>query len=526
MSRTAPLVFLAFALFSRNALAAVDEETIDDPLAQHARETSATPATVEAKNEAKNEPAGAPRFHLDVFAYVSIDTKWTRDDVAPSLGEDVARARLRTTLGVEGGAPKSLRYVLEARLSLEARGKRAPSGESWPLERATYLYEALPTAAYVEVPLGAWLRARVGEQVVAWGRMDLASAADVLERRDLREPPTIDPTYVRLPTPTVRFDGKLGAALDATLAWTVVSMPHKYDLLGNSWAILGPGFFESAGSLHDRLALLAASTDQTTFVRVQQALVDASSPSARLDGGELAARAVAHVGGVDLGATYGWVRTKLPVIDVDPVLRDFRGDAQSGAALLRALQDGRPLLSTSYPRYHQLALDLEGVAGPLTLSWELGFTPKRPLYVQDPSGFPVRSDSGLAQVGVRAQYVRDERFVASLEADLFEAVDAPPPGLGPYVLFGVHRAIGALVASLDVTPWKKHVLDLGVIGTTSGPSLALLPRYAFELDEAWTLGLAAAFFPRLRAREASAPLTLSDVQVGRDFAQAFVRYRR
>ena len=508
-----------------------EEEVIDDPL-------STAPKPDPAQTKAAKTPAGppsetestGPELHLDLWARQFVDTKWTRDDEAPSLGEDVVRSRLRTTIGVTGGSFTSIRYAVEVRLDLEARGKRAESGASWPIARASYLYEALPMAAYVEVPIGQRLRVRAGEQVVSWGRMDLASAADVLERRDLREPPAVDPSGLRLPTPTVRADLDLGDTFDVTLAWSVVSLPHRFDVLGTSWALLGPGVLGGSGPTRSNLERIAASMDQTTFVRLQRSLVDSSAPSARLDGGDLAARMTAHVGGLDLAFTYGWVRTKLPVLEVDPLLRNYRGGVSDGVALMNALNEGRTLMSASYPRYHQLALDAEGTAGPLTISWELGLTPKRPLFVTDASGFPVRNDAPLGQLGVRAQYAHEGQgggaIVAALELDAFEALASPPEGSGPYVAFGRARTLLTALGSLGLTLGKKHVVELGGLVTSSGPSIALLPRYSYELDQHWTVGLAGSFFPRLREARQDGGLTLADVQSGRDFGELFARYRR
>jgi hypothetical protein len=540
---TGALVIGAIAATAASAWGAEgDEEVIDDPLAHApAVSSSSTSASANAGAGASagtnagagaGASAGAPRFHVDVWMRSFVDTKWTRDDVAPSLGEDVVRERLRTTFGVTGGNEGALKYALEVRLNLEARAKKGPSGGPL-LDRDTWLYEAIPTAAFVEVPIGDRVRVRAGEQVVAWGRMDLASAADVLERRDLREPPSVDPSGLRLPTPTIRTDVHVSDAIDATFAWTVVAMPHKYELFGSSWALVGPGVI-GAAPMRATIERFAGAMDQTQFVRLQQALVDASTPSARLDGGEIAARFEAHVGGADLGLTYGWIRSKLPVIDVDPLLRNYRGGIADGAAILQALNDGRQLFSTSFPRYHQLALDLEGTAGPFTLSWELGFTPKRALFTTPntalvpsdlASGFPVRADAPLVQAGVRAQLVQGDTIVAA-EVDGFEVTEDPPPGGGAWLGFGAHRMLLAGLASVETRVLDEHVLDLGVLTTSSGPSLALMPRWSWELDDAWSLGLAASFFPKLRTPPARDGVTLADVLYDRDFVEAFVRWRR
>lgn len=444
----------------------------------------------------------ADELHVDVHHRTTVDTHWSSDPVAPSLAEDVVRSWLRTTLSAAGGT--ATRYRLDVRLDLETRAKDG-------LKRSTYLYDAIPLAAYVDVPIGQKLRIKLGEQIVSWGRMDLASAADVLDRRDLRTP--LDPTH--LPTPTIRAD--FHGAIGLSLAWSVVSRPHRFDLAGSSWSVLNPGILGTVAG-RDTLHRIATSTDASTFMRVQDAFLQASSATPRIDGGDVAARATAHLGGADLALTYGYARTKLPILTVDQSLVDLitRGDLPSALALVRALDEGRPLVTSDYPRVHQLALDLEGTAGPFVLSWELGFSPSRPLYVRDRNGIPARADTPLAQGGLRAQYTRGETFAWVTEVDYFVAVKA-----NDYLLF--HRALFAASTLIRDVLARKHAVEGGALFTSSGPSVALTARYGYELSETWTIGCGATFFPRLR--EKTSAITLADVQVGRDYVELFVRAR-
>lgn len=498
------------AVFGGSATARAQEEVIDDPLAK------APPPAVATTS--------APELHLDVWERTTIDTHWTRDDVAPALGEDVLRTWLRTELSARGGSPSSLRYALDVRLDLEARAKK---GDATLLDRGTYLYDAVPLAAWVDAPIGERVRVRVGEQILSWGRLDLFSAADVLERRDLRVGPVIDPSWTRLPTPTVKLDATLGA-FDLSLAWGVVSLPHRFEIAGSSWALLGPGVLTGYDA-RTALNRVAASTDASTFVRVQDALVQATGPAPRLDGGDLAARATAHLGGADLAFTYGFVHTKLPAVTLDSSLRDVLltgGSLASEIALGTALNQGRSLLTTDYPRYHQFALDLEGTAGPLVLSWELGASTARPLYVSDPSGIPVPSDTPVVQGGLRAQYLRagegDDGLYFSAEIDGLAATRRSEV---PWVLLGRRGAILAVLASARKVV-RRHVVELGGLFTTSGPSLLVSGRYGYEISEGWTIGGGAMFFPRLREADVRDGLTLADVQVGRDYVELFARWRR
>lgn len=478
------------------------EETIDDP-------TASKPAVV--------APVEKPSdLHVDVWSRTTVDTHWSRDPIAPALSEDVARSWLRTSFGVAGETASTLRYRLDVRLDLEARAKKG-------LARDTYLYDAVPLAAYVDVPIGEKLRVKVGEQIVAWGRMDLASAADVLDRRDLRAGPTVDPSWTRLPTPTVRADWHASKTFDFTLAWSVVSRPHRFEIAGSSWALLGPGLLGTVNG-RDTLQRIAAATDASTFIRVQDAFVQASSAPPRIDGGDVAARSTAHLGGADLSFTYGYARTKLPVVVLHPALVELItvGNLPSVTSFAAALEGGERLIDTRYPRYHQFALDLEGNAGPFVLAWELGFSPRRPLYVNDPTGIPSARNTGLAQTGVRAQYTRGETFAVVAEADYFLATDNAPQG---YFLLGPRRSL--LVATLGVrdTLAKRHVLEGAAAMTSSGPSLLLSARYGYEVSDTFTVGLGGTFFPRLRGSRPG-ETTVADVQVGRDFVEVFVRARR
>lgn len=491
------------------ATAEAETEVIEDPLASK----PATPAKAPEPAPKVRAARAVDDLRIDLWQRSTIDTHWARDALAPALGEDVLRTWLRTSFSL-AGASERLRYKLDVRLDLEARAKAG-------LTRGAFLYDAQPLAAWVEVPIGQHVRATVGEQVVAWGRLDLASAADMLDRRDLRAGPTVDPSWSRLPIPAVRLDANV-SRFDLSLVWSVLSRPHRLELSGSSWAALGPGVL-STYDARRALGRIAASTDASTFVRVQDAWVSASSAAPLADGGDLAARATTHVGGANLGLTYGYLRSKLPVIVADRALVDVLtiGTLPTAFNLVSALEEGRPLLTTTYPRYQQLAFDVEGTAGSVVLAAEVGFSPSRPMYVPDPSSLPRRADTGLFQTGARAQWNRGETFTLVFEVDYFRAVEP-----AHYLLLGRRGAMLASSLAARKT-FDHHVLEGATVFTTSGPSLLLAARYGYELDETWTLGLGGTAFPRLRGGAGGSDgTTLADVQVGRDFVEVFVRARR
>jgi hypothetical protein len=194
-----------------------------------------------------------------------------------------------------------------------------------------------------------------------------------------------------------------------------------------------------------------------------------------------------------------------------------------------ALQTGERLMEATYDRYHQLALDLEGSAGSFVFAGEVGVSPERTLFVRDPStALPVGARAPLVQTGLRATYTRGETFAASVEASVFTATLAPAaaeramdraPG-GTYFVLGPHRRLGLVFAAVHEA-LGPHELDAALVLTTSGPSLAVVPRYAYRVSEPFALGLGGAFFAGPRGDDTS----LAAVQKGLDSVLVFVDLR-
>ncbi|MFI5300517.1 MAG: hypothetical protein ACHREM_20715, partial [Polyangiales bacterium] len=433
-----------------------------------------------------------------------------------------------------GGDVGETRWKLDVRLDLQARGKQAASG--FPIERPTTLYEATPVAAWIEVPISSATRLKIGEQVVRWSRMDLLPASDVLARVDLSSASIVDPSLSQLPTPTARFDATLSDAFDATIAWSVVSLPHRVDLFGSSWALVGPGLLDIAGATRGTIDRLANSLDSATFLRVQQALLetDTTSPSFFSGNfGDVAARLRWRTGGVDVTLSYGNAASKLPQLDIDPALAAVatRGDLESALQLVSALDQGRRLIAARYPRFHQVALDFEGTAGPFTLSWELGASPSRPLWLLDDSAFPQQANRPVLQASGRAQWIHDEGLSLVAEIGAMEAIssssDLDAERGHPLVVFGPSHALVVGMLSAHWAPSRSQAFDVGVVATSSGPSLAVTPRWEWTLDDHWSCGAFGGFFPDVRgAPSGPFDVRVADWLVGRDFVEAFVRVRR
>jgi hypothetical protein len=483
-------VALAVALWSSAALA--QEEVIEDPLLQKA---AAPPAPVKSTPQL---------WHLALFTRAATATSW--DDL-PGAPKDVLESRTRVLLSAGDKPSPRLKWEIGARFDALAHAPKHGG--------AAYLFEARPWEAYLDVGLAERLRLKVGNQIVAWGRLDVGSAADVLGAYDVREGPVIDVDALRIPTPTATLTWFPLDAFQLDLGYTPFFTPHRFDVAGTNWSLLGPN---SPGSFYGALARLRGQLDPASYQTIVGDLGRINAPDARPDNGEAAARATWRAGPYDLALTYGYVRSKVPSIEFSPdlvtLLASTTPNLTAAGRVSTALDAGERLVNASYDRYHQVALDLEGSAGSFVFAGEVGVSPERTLFVRDPdTALPIGVRTPVVQTGLKATYTKEESFAASVEASVFTATEGQAH---TYFVLGPHRRIGVLFAALH-KELGRHALDTAVIATTSGPSLAVVPRYGYRVLEPFAIGVGGAFFAGPRGDDTS----LASVQKGLDMVFVF-----
>ena len=487
------LVFLA------GPARAEDEEVIDDPLLAKPGAGAASPHV-----------APPPRPKIWSAALVTRAATQTSWDDLPGGPKDVVELRSRVLLSA--AEKMSDRFSWQIGVRFDALS-HAPKSHEKLIGEPAWQFEARPWEAFVDVALTRRLRLKIGNQIVSWGRLDVGSAADMLSAYDLREGPGVDVDALRIPTPTATVTWFPVDGFQLDVGYTPFFTPHRFDVSGTNYAIVGP----NAPAMYSAtFARLRGQLDPSSYVLLTQELGRVNAPSARPDNGEAAARAVWHAGLYDLGLTYGFLRSKLPSFTIAPALIELdTAPSLSGAATVNAaIQNGEHLIDTRYGRYHQLALDLETGVGNVTIAGEVGFTPARTLFVRDTvTALPSAVESGLFQSGIKATYAKEESLVLTAEASLFTATDAQ--GGRPFYVLGSRRRLG--VVSLFVHKESgPHVIDGAVQGTSSGPSLSVVPRYGYRVTDPLVLGVGAALFGGARGDDAS----LATLQKGLD--QVFV----
>lgn len=412
---------------------------------------------------------------------------------------------------------ESERFAWEIGVRFEALARAERTGDP------AYTFAARPWEAYVDVAPAKRLRFKVGNQIVAWGRLDVGSAADVLGVYDLRQGPVLDVDALRIPTPTATATWFPVDAFQLDLAYTPFFTPHLFDVTGTNYALIGP---DAPGAVTQLFSRLRQQLDPSSAARITSDLASANAPSARPDNGEAAARATWRAGPYDLGVTYGYVRSKLPAIVLSPSLVRFLAspDLTSVSQVNQALNDGEHLATARYDRYHQLAIDLEGTAGPFTIAGEAGWSPSRTLLVRDEtSGLPAPASSSVAQTGVKISYAKDETFSWTAEGSVFAAGDAPPDVNGltqNYYVLGARRRLFVAFTAAHKS-FGKHELDGAFIATSSGPSLSYVGRYGYRVSEPLLLGAGAALFGGPRGDDGS----LATLQRGLDQVFLFLSFR-
>jgi hypothetical protein len=472
---------------------AQEEEVIEDPLL-HA------PAPPQPA-----KPAQPRLWHLALYSRAGTATSW--DDL-PGSPKDVLESRTRVLLSAGDKPSPRLKWEIGARFDALAHAPKHGG--------AAYLFEARPWEAYLDVGLADRLRLKVGNQIVAWGRLDVGSAADVLGAYDVREGPVIDVDALRIPTPTATLTWFPVDAFQLDVGYTPFFTPHRFDVAGTNWSLLGPN---SPGAFNGALARLRGQLDPASYQSIVGDLGRVNAPDARPDNGEAAARATWRAGPYDLAVTYGFVRSKVPSIALSPdlvtLLSSPTPNLAAAGRVSTALEAGERLVNASYDRYHQIALDLEGSAGAFVFAGEVGVSPERTLFVRDPdTALPVGVRTPVVQTGLKATYTKDESFAASLEASVFTATEGVPDR--SYFVLGPHRRLGLLFGAVH-KELGRHALDGAVVATTSGPSLAVVPRYGYRVLEPFVVGVGGAFFAGPRGDDTS----LAAVEKGLDMVFVF-----
>lgn len=409
----------------------------------------------------------------------------------------------------ELGLGTHLQWVAEAQVRWGAYGKMPVDAPllGVNVRDSQWVGEAALREAYLQWRWDGW-GASVGQRLLAWGKNELGAPADGINPLDLRYDPTalfVAPRLARVPVfmLTGHYTWGHGARVEAVVQPFFV--PNRIFLGGHDNAAL---VADPAGS---QLFLLAmGSFGATARDLLQQAAVGTDIPGAAPSDSTVALRGSAHLADWDFALTgiYGWNRTPITRIDGTAQVLLQATPAQINAApqlylaaLLGLAQSGNSLVTVTYQRLWQLALEGEGPVGPLMLRWDVGWAPDQ-LHLT--RAFSAASGHSLRGV-VSADYAAGERWLLAV-ASTVQAVYAPgrsapllaletsssklPPWAvgwswlvsGRYTwpdahlearmaaLYEVWPGDGIAWAQLGYSPWESHTFALGGSYLAGSPS--------------------------------------------------------
>lgn len=374
--------------------------------------------------------------------------------------EDVFELRNRLDLRLEKDVSPSLRAVVETRLDHFVVGER-PEGETflgYNAERVKGHFEAEVRDAWLRWKHGP-LRVTVGNQVVAWGVLDMGSAQDVVNPVDYRNGLAPGDEPPRIPVLAARAVASLGpVSLDGVIA--PFFEPHRIQLFGSDFAMLG-----GAGELPPDLAMLdllrEMLIDETTEDDFQRLLQATEVPRDLPQDSTMGLRVGASFAGLDVHAAYLYAWDRFPY-------------SEKGAGLSR---------KATYKRRHVVGVDASYTISELVVRAEAGWSPQRTLF--DEAMKPLRKPTLLG--GLALDWTHSTDLSASVEGFWFRVLDLDA-GESLYLLEADTYGVAGGVTS----SWLDEDLKIRLFGLylVSLGDVILAPDVAYRLADGHDVGLA------------------------------------
>lgn len=414
---------------------------------------------------------------LELNHWTSALTDW--DDGAGSA-RDVLESRTWTIASAAGRLDR-WSWSVGARFDLLAR---FPRGEEAPLAEGAWSFEARAWETFIDVSLAEGLQLKLGHQVISWGKLRALSAGDLMGARDFRLGPLAGLDALRMPTPAIALSWFPVGALTVEVAYSPFFWPDRFDMFGTNYSLLGPTNPNANGVAFRALRQVL---DADSYEQIGAQLSRLNAPNARPDRGEVAAKLTLRGSMFDVGLSAGYIRSGLPVIIMDPAVEGTFTTApnlESFAAIGTALEAQRQLFRAEYPRYLQTAIDLEVTVGDVSLAVEGGYARERPVLIYRPADVVPRGVLlDVVQGGFNLTYAPSFKGYVALEGTMIQSLPNGDPQLDT-----VRERFGLLLVFVHLQPGIQ-VMELTLIGTTSGPSGTAIGKYGLKITESAVVGV-------------------------------------
>jgi len=425
-------------------------------------------------------------------------------DSRPS--EDVFELWSRGQLYLEARFRAWAKARVEARLEHFARCERPRkgdlfwlgNGEAWESHAEVTLRDA-----YVDLYLGP-VDLRIGQQVVSWGLGELLDPNDVVNPLDLRRGALQLDEDLRIPVLALRAT-YTWRWLKLEAVWQPFFRPHRIDLWGSDFAVIGPG---ASGELARAEQFLDGAVDPTLRASLQPVLLSTRLPRDDLSGSSAGLRLSASLSGWDLGVQYwfGWDRTAAVSVDQGLYRAAMDGDlfldGSVNVAALGALLAGAPLLRAEYRRGHQVGLSVGKAFSSLALRLDVSYAPCQGYLRLDrvpeplPAGMvSLRVEHHTLVSALSVEYAWGQRVLVQVEGVHAALVDKASSDTREIWGFGRGAHLGLLVSFVQLQLLSEQLKVLaGAVFDVVGGSFALAPSVAYKVTDAWLLRVGALVF--------------------------------
>jgi hypothetical protein len=520
---------------------AADEEVISDPELESKAGTVADDRTwggvvPDAQYDA---PASAGQSEHDPTANTGI----SRLELIGQQGidlhhegdlEDAYESRLRFDAEIDFRRSRKLRISVGTRVdllwALPARNdpdltikesRTHPARQDGVFEQDRWELDILPLSAFADTTLGDSFHLRVGEQPVSIRRMDFYSPIDILAAFDMRGQPKLDPASGRLAQPALRADWDLSSWATLQMVYVPWFLPNLNRANRDRYVakVLGTQGANSSQTIESLIDPSYQTKISETGLRFVGPAPDFTTPQGQ-------ARLTMRGSGFEIGLSGGTALEKIPAVYLTPTAEAYaQGKDRAAVDALFMVGNERPLLDVEYHRYATFGIDGSLDLAPLSLAFELAFSPARHLNaatadsshlpqpnvsepIVDPSSTDftmlgnvrdksIRKGVPLVQAAFHVDWISGETFAIAAEGFLVKAMQLPYDLTRDWWGFIPNTGIyaGGLVGGTyrpnpDDGRWR---LDLSLISLV-GPSLIVTPQVEWKATEAFYLNVGAQIF--------------------------------
>ena len=512
---------------------------------------------------ASTPPPAAPS---DAQARAVLHTRVGRDFRENDPREEVWESTTLGTLDATLRRSETLKFSLGLRLRYHFAALADDVSDA-AAERQEF--DAVPTTGYADFEPTSGVHVQLGYQGVQLGRFDIFSATNVLAVNDMRDgPATLPEAGDPVGQLAAMLDYDITSGISLRFIYVPFFTPHLVSLTESDYALF-PATQQSteaalaaaAGTNTPGAARRLTALVRENLSRDDRALIASSgfsalAPEPTLSHPQAALRVTAHGPAGEIALTAATALEHLPSLVLSQSFVDYLYDSQSFGNQAALAANPRPL-SVRYGRFFVLAADGAMDVGPFSLGAEVAFMKDRALYAMRdaasvegtpspgaadmaqagaPGGTPSPGAADMVQVGLRGEWISSVEWVAAIEAFGAAALEKPRDGVCKrprdaavngectWMFLDNGRLLTGVAALVSFAPLETgwH-LEVGA-GLLTGPSLAFMPRVAYEVIDNLEVELGALVIEGERVPTSGAP----DAALGGIFDnvdQAFVGLR-